>query len=558
MSRSISGIEEPAPARRLSRFSAAPSAVLRHHPRLTPLVLVVVVSALYALVRPPLYERDGFAYQLLGRYFLADTNPHHLLWNGVQSLVLRFDAALGIHSVLPFQWLGMASTAAAIGGLYLLLAKISGRHTLALAIGFFVSVSPWVWFMAFQNQPYALMFLLFVAFVAAFATPDGAMPRGRRFVGAAAAAVGMVVLQQAAVLIVIAAAVCFVALSGVKRALAWAAATGVPTAVLYMGFAGAMGVRSMHGFLDWTTSYLRSQHALQVRFPESLVQSVMGIVSAFVNQEPLKDRIVEWAPRDILLLYSIIGIAMCAAVLIAVRLERRAAARGEWRPLVWICVASIVSWGIFCFVWEPTNYYWFILLVPAFALAIPKARPAKTGARAWMVVLAITIAWNVYANRYVDAQGTERAPEPQLRVLEARTTERDLLWVLDVGWSEDVDYDLLAAATSIEHSVPIRSFADVAGRSPDAAAFARAIVDSTATVAARGGRAFVSGRVFERDSYARRWEESPFADYREEREFPIDWRALSLQLPRLLAQRFTVRPAGFVIGTDTVLALTPR
>ena len=68
----------------------------------------ILVALIYLIARPPLYERDGYVYHLLGREFLGGTNPHHLLWNGIQTLITRVDSLLGIGSVVPFQLVGMA------------------------------------------------------------------------------------------------------------------------------------------------------------------------------------------------------------------------------------------------------------------------------------------------------------------------------------------------------------------------------------------------------------------------------------------------------------------
>jgi hypothetical protein len=77
------------------------------HATLDRVVLGTLVALVYAVAWPPLYMRDGYVYHLLGRDLLANTNPHHLLWNAAQALVYRLDAVLGTRSVRPFQALGM-------------------------------------------------------------------------------------------------------------------------------------------------------------------------------------------------------------------------------------------------------------------------------------------------------------------------------------------------------------------------------------------------------------------------------------------------------------------
>ena len=542
--------------------TGAPARVSRAEPA-TPLervALGALVALIYVVARPPLYQRDGWVYHLLGRDFLGGTNPHHLLWNAVEWLIGRAGALVGVASVLPFQLAGMACGVASAVLLHGLLLRLGARRALAFAAALFVACTPWFWFMTFQNQPYALMFLLMVVFLRGFASPDGDLPRGRRFATAAAAAVGMVMLQQAAVFIVVGAAVCFLALGGVRRAVAWAAATGGPTALLYVFFGALAGVRGPADFERWTTGYLRSQHSLQVRFPDFLVKGAMGIFGTFVNQEPLRDRIVDaWSAPAIMWFYGAIVAAMLVGVAALVLRWRRAASPSPAaaRSLVWISVASIASWAVFCFLWEPTNYYWFILLAPFFVVAAA-LRSSASAARLITAGLVLATAWNLYGNHaWVDAAGSRRAPEPQLAVIAGRLRPNDLLWVVDLGWSEDVDYDLLATTAAFEHRATIASIADVVGRSRDSSTWQRTIEDSSRSVMRRGGRVFVSDRIYDEDTFARTWERSPFADYDVERPFPVDWAALGRQLPAFVERTYEIAPSGFLVGSDTIWRLEP-
>ena len=540
------------------RERAAPLASARRLP-LDGAALGVLIALIYALARPPLYERDGYVYHLLGRDFLGGTNPHHLLWNGVQALITRFDALFGIQSVLPFQIVGMLFGVASALLLHNLLLRVSGRPTFAFAAALFVALAQWPWFMTFQNQPYAPMFLLFIVFLRCFAFSNGAMPTGARFALAAASAVGMVMLQQAAVLIVVGTALCLLLLGGARRAMLWAAATGAPTALLYVAFSALKGVRSASGFWQWITAYLHSQHSLQTRFPDSLSQSAMGIISAFVNQEPAKEWIVDhWSSATILWCYGLVGLAsfLFVAIWTAGRL-RVAQVDDRHRPVLWISVASIVSWGAFCLLWEPTNYYWFILLAPCFLFFAAAYRLTPARARMLAIGLSIATAWNLFANHALDAAGAQRAPEPQLRVIARYLRPDDLLWVVDLGWSDDIDYDLLSSTAASEHLASIRAVSDVVGASRDDAAWQRAVEDSTRDVLRRGGRVFLSDRVFDPDSFQQAWEQSPFADYQVERPYPINWPHLSRELPAFIERNYEIRPAGFLIGSDTIWRIEP-
>lgn len=521
-------------------------------------VLAVLAAVIYLVARPPIYERDGYVYHLLGRDLRGGMNPHHLLWNVVQYAVNRLGALAGIHSPILFQLLGIGCIVASAVLLHRLLLRLTSQRAFAFAAALFVALAPWTWFMAYQNQPYASMFLLVVVFLGAFATPDGALPEGRRFAVAAASAVGMVGLQQAAVLIVVGAGLCFLVLGSWRRLGAWALATGVPVAALYVGIAALVGVRNAHGFWLWVTAYLRAQHGLQVRFPDFLSKSVMGIISAFVNQEPFKEAVVDdWSDATILAFYGAIGLALLATATVLVVRGRRArpASERSTRALVWVSVASMATWGIFCFLWEPTNYYWFVLLAPFFVWIAAVLRPSPRASRAIAGALLIATAWNLYADHQADADGTQRAPGPQMQVIEEHMRPGDLLWVVDLGWSDGVDYDLLSTISAFDRGARIEAVSDVVGRAPDAAAWQRALADSTRQVLGRGGRVFVSGRAFDADTYAQRWEQSPFADYDVPREHLVDWKALGSELPTFLQRAYAVVPAGFSIGADSILEL---
>lgn len=538
---------------------ARPTALLSTVRRLPVdrVALGCLIALVYTLARPPLYERDGYVYHLLGRDFLGGTNPHHLLWNAVQTLIVRVDALVGIQSVLPFQLAGMLCGVASALLLYHLLLRRSGRRAFAFSAALFVAFAPWTWFMAFQNQPYALMFLLFVIFLGSFEFSNDAMPEGSRFAMAAASAIGMVMLQQAAVLIVVGAAICFLFRGGPRRAMLWTAATGVPTAVLYVSFAAMKGVRSVSGFFSWVTAYLHSQHALQTRFPDSLSQGVMGIISTFVNQEPFKDLVIDtWSAKAILRFYGLLGLAMIL-LLALLAMRRLSATKGRFAapPIIWISIASIVSWGVFCFLWEPTNYYWFILLAPCFLFLGAPFRLTVTRARALAIALGVASIWNVLANYTLDAAGAERAPEPQLRVISQHLRPNDLLWVVDLGWAEGIDYDLLSTTAAFEHLATIRAVSDVVGASPSEQAWERAVEDSNQKAVARGGRIFLSDRVFDPDAFRQSWEQSPFADYQVERRFAIDWHRLARELPAYVERKYQIKPAGFLIGSDTIWRL---
>src|SRR5262249_6748291 len=67
------------------------------------------------------------------------------------------------------------------------------------------------------------------------------------------------------------------------------------------------------------------------------------------------------------------------------------------------------SWGVFCLLWEPTQYYWAAAIVPIVCLIGFWLRRAP-GRHLALVFLLCGIAWNVRANRKDDRYYAQGAP----------------------------------------------------------------------------------------------------------------------------------------------------
>src|SRR5439155_1840848 len=168
--------------------------------------LLLGCAAVYAWLRPPLYNRDGFVYGLQARSPLDYLNPHHLLWLPLQSLLLNASSAFAFSSSGVFQGVGVLANLLTLYGFYRLLqsrtraARMAGLWTLVLAF------SPQFWFLGFQNQPYPLVMLCLVVFFWSWQKADKEEKKQRFFILAGLALAVATLLQQAAVLLVAGAA----------------------------------------------------------------------------------------------------------------------------------------------------------------------------------------------------------------------------------------------------------------------------------------------------------------------------------------------------------------
>src|SRR5262249_26117613 len=285
---------------------AWPSAVL----------LALTCSGVYLALRPPLFNRDGYMYGVwaLKRDSFYNANPHHLLWNEVQIGLIHLGRAVGLSDTVPFQLFGILANTATLVFLFLLMARVSGRAGFAAGATLLVAFSPKFWFMGFQNQPYVLVFPAVVGFLAAWAGLQGRLASTPRLLAAGLAVIAAPVFHQAAVLL--AAGGCGALLLSERgpwgqrllRSVAFGAGIAAAVLLAYVTMGAGLGFRSPAALWSWMTAYLETQHGLQVRFPESLAQTVMGLVRTGVQVERLESALARHLPSSaILYLYLAVG-----------------------------------------------------------------------------------------------------------------------------------------------------------------------------------------------------------------------------------------------------------
>ena len=141
-------------------------------------ITFVTVLSVYLLLRPPLFNFDGYSYWLeaLQPYDGGNVNPHHLLWYPIQRGIASVTSALCSPSTGTLQIFGILITSCSLALLCLLLARLTGRLALPFAITIFIAFSPHIWDVVLQNQPYTLLALCMVAFLWAVSEWDAPSP----------------------------------------------------------------------------------------------------------------------------------------------------------------------------------------------------------------------------------------------------------------------------------------------------------------------------------------------------------------------------------------------
>jgi hypothetical protein len=518
------------------------------------LSLVLLVAAVYAALRPPLYDFDGVMYRMHAAEPPAlQINAHHVAWYAVQHGL----AAMAPERPELFQYFGIAVTAAALLAFHALLAR-AARPDFALVATLLVGFSPQVWWLGLQNQPYPLVFLFVVLYLHAWMGKTA--PSGWRLAGAGATLAAAVLFHQGAAVLAAGGMLALTIVGEAPRrartltALAWGAATGAAVLAAYLWIGRVVDWRGVNGFLRWVTGYLRTQHPIQVEMPDYLAKSVIGICRALLESDGLENQLAaRFSYGQVLWVYG--GAGMLAATVLGFACRRipvRALVRSN--PLFAAALASLLSWSAFVFAWEPLGYYWSLALFLALACA---GAAARRDARAWgapmKIALAATAAlsaWNVYASNARDRAGGINAPESLVPSIEEQLGPRDVFLVLRQDWSGGMDYDLLFETLKRRPRNPaiflIEDFVLQRNPTPWQDRMSRRLE----SVWAAGGRVFAAEALFEDDAYADLARaRNPFSTFVEETYRGIDGPALEREV-QALVDRYTLVSSTFHVGLN--------
>jgi len=494
---------------------AASQITKRYSDWLAGCFLAAALSVLYITIRPPLFDRDGYVYRLMAQSpgWLLDAIPHHLLWIPLQRILFSIFYRLGYKTTAPFQIYGIVMSCTVLLFFFWLLLETSRTRRFALAAVLLVAFSPGFWYLTLQNQPYPLVFLAIVLYLRAWHTLDRRAPTGPRLLAAGVCLAGAILMQQGVAFLVAAGALALL-LSGsdafsrrLVRAVTWSAgitAMVLPAYVLIWALAAAPRI----SFWNWITLYLRGQHAIQFRFPESLIKAVMGLTGALIQSHNIQALFEEkFSPTATLACYSAFGIVLVAA---ATALFWRSAAGPRLIRLVQtdslfaVSVFSVVFWSVFVILWEPvTSYYWVLTFFPGLlCLGLLFRNSAECGLKVFAAVVVFLVGWNGYFNRGYDAVSSRNFPEPLVAAIEGHLGQRDVFIVLGhEDWYGEMNYDLLFACLRARPRNPGLSILDDFVLPSAGQAWPEKLRHAIDATVDSGGRVFVAAHVFDPRSY---------------------------------------------------------
>jgi hypothetical protein len=529
-------------------------------PLATASVTFVTVLSVYLLLRPPLFNFDGYSYWLeaLQPYDGGNVNPHHLLWYPIQRGIAAVTSALGSSSTDTFQISGIIIISFSLALLCLLLVRLTGRLALPFAITIFIAFSPHIWDVVLQNQPYTLLALCIVAFLWAVAEWDA--PSLLRLITSGLALGAAIFLQQAMAVAVPAVAIGFV-VSGsghrkdkLKRAAGWAGSITLGVAAVYGLVARAAGIEPA-GFINWTLEYLQDQHGIQVHWPQTAVKCVMGIVGTVVESSWISYRLTPEANGAAI--WGLYGGILVAGCVVAVALASRRSVREQMAHRLrsnasfTSVLMLVLAWSVFVFLWEPTGHFWSVNLFPLAFLASWWVR--GSGKRTALVLAGMLIlisGWNIYANHRQDQAYSVNFPPPLLEQIRAQLGPNDVFIVAGRDWYANRDYSLLLECLDNWPRDPAIALLDGYVMKGSRAQWQEKLDHDIEAVFAAGGRVYVADHVFWDNSY-RDLEQSanPFSPYAHMEYAGLSGETLTHEITSFFT-RYRMRPTSLKIGTD--------
>ncbi len=532
--------------------------------RIAPILLAASAAAVYVLLRPPLFNFDGYLNRLSGLapLNLDVINPHHLLWYPLEILLARTFSVLGKPSPAAFQFFGIAVNCITLFFLQRLLGQITRNPLLATTGTVFVACAPQFWFMGFQNQPYSVLYLCIVLYLAAWPKEEDQVPTRRQLISSGVWLSCAVLSQQAVALLVPAGALTLLICSReplrkrLTRSLIWAGSISIFISAIYLWIAKLMGLDSLQELLDWLTDYMHTQHSAQVRLPESVSKSVMGITRSLAQTSRLEDLLLDYFSGKVIYWFYA-GLALMT-VLVAVFAFRKREMRSRLcrsvnrNSLFAVSILSMFAGGAFVFAWEPAGHFWGLILFPALVCVAFPARHAPRNKVLLISALFVLLSgWNLHANHVWDRTQSINFPEPWIDAIHKELTDKDVFIVLGRDWFADMDYDLLLGCLDTLPRNPGIALLNEFVLNPEAQKSwpqkLQARIDSTFR---NGGRVFVANHLLAAESYDDLpAQENPFSEYTREEYLGIDPEKLQQDLQAVL-RNYKIVPSPLRIGFD--------
>ena len=410
---------------------------------------VFLFMLFYYAVSPPLFNYDGYIYRLQGLTPLQSINQTHLVWVPIQWVFWQLGNALHCPSTRFFQALSMTILAFTYGQSLRLWERLSQSTAVAAALTFFIACAPPVWYLGSQNEPYPLLFFCVVSCLWACVRDSAS-----RVLPALLWLSLATLLHQAGMLLCLGFATAFFLTrkdswqNRLQRAIAWLAGCGFLVGGSYFLVAYLKGIRSLPAFWNWLIGYLHTQHHLQGHWYEDLAKSIVGMVYAVLPLQWHEDQLyAHFSDAQIRLgLLSVAAALMLSIVILLCKPRfQRWLRQCPWReePVLAVSVALILGWSFFAVFWEPTNYYWAIILFPGLTL-IARGMRRPSMFRRWMLASVVMVGvWNLYGDFEQDALNAPRFVDPQLAWVRRSVDKNDRLLFLKQSWHDGVDYDLL-------------------------------------------------------------------------------------------------------------------
>ncbi len=529
-------------------------------------LIAAAIGLFYFAVRPPLFDIDGFPDRLdaLDPEPIYNAQPNHILWNPLQIALVSFSQWIAHPTTMPFQVLGILLNCITLFLLYLLLRRISASNLFAVVSVLFVALSPWFWYLGFQNRPYPIVFLAIVLNLRIWCTADGSPPTGLRLFASALCIIAAISMHQGAVTLVPATVLVlfFVGRDSLRlrvtRAVTWGGSITVFVLALYLWFWWILSPGE--SMLRWAAGYAEEIHPPQVSqlgVFTSFGRATIGVSESIVQSVSIEPMLQSWfSVKTVTAIYSGIGILLIAGIAIWAWVTgaiRHGVQLARENALFALSVSSIVFWSAFVVSWEAvTPNFWVADMFPALVCV-----GFLGGQRTWKARWAFTagavliMAWNVYFNHQKDVAYSRFFPEPILASIDQHVHDHDVMIALGKGdWYGDMDYELifmcLGHTPTRDRAMAILDDFVVPGGAQWRDNL-RMKIDSTLD---SGGHVYVAGHVFDPESYSDlAGTKDPYSAYVHTEYLRIDGASLYRELEQIFAN-YDREETDFKIGDD--------
>ncbi|MGA9724074.1 MAG: hypothetical protein WBQ86_16560 [Candidatus Binatus sp.] len=535
------------------------------------ITVAVSCSLVYLLLRPPLFDYDGYMYRLWaiapGAWYNA--NPHHVLWNAVQMVFANVAGGVGPPATAAFQVVGIVVGCVALFFFFVLLRHAVGNRSFAFAATILLAFSPAFWWVTLQNHPYPLASLFLVLYFLCWSSGDHSLPGVWRLAAAAICLVLSACFHQAVALLIAPAAI---VLSNygkdalprrLARSLLWSAIVSIGLLAIYILFWRTIDAND--SLVRWSTSYAEDLHPPQIfhiGLPAVFARAIAGWSGSLIQTSQFKQYLADNLPKsEVLTLYGTLGLLIVAAMLVfLLRTDTRRCLSSLTRstPLFLLAALSTLTWWGFAFSWEgATEHYWVLGTLPALlCLGLILKELGWPRLDVFLIAVALVSAWNVYANHSSDLEASVSVPEPALRAIDKHLSGHDVFIVLSGAAHGGSDYGLLLDILKMSPPSPAISIADdiIATADPDRTwqSVLKGRIDSTLHA---GGKVYVAAHLFAPGEYEDLSSDNdPFAEQTNPQFRAIDSNQLYGQVTGLLAA-YSMKPSDLQIVNDRYFVL---